>query len=201
MKRFILLALYAVIFSVAPGMAQSAMIGYSFSVFSDGNTPEMELTNNSDPGYLIEYFTISIGNTNFNYDVVYDSPTQSGGISYTLISPDNDDGGAVRTDLIEIDFTTGFSPSSWFRFETDIDNDNNPNQGENYATVLYNNGGAPNAVVTVTFSGGQVLSGALQDDGGGSLSQSEETAVPLPGAIWLLGAGLTGLAGFRKRFR
>ena len=28
-----------------------------------------------------------------------------------------------------------------------------------------------------------------------------ETAVPVPGAVWLLGSGLIGLAGFRRKFK
>jgi len=50
------------------------------------------------------------------------------------------------------------------------------------------------ADVTFDASGGPLV-------GFDSLSFTEETVVPIPAAVWLLGTGLVGLMGARKKFQ
>lgn len=57
--------------------------------------------------------------------------------------------------------------------------------------------------LTVTGTGSDTITFkavGVSDGYGGSLDKVSMAPVPLPGALWLLGPGLAGLAGIRRRF-
>lgn len=69
--------------------------------------------------------------------------------------------------------------------------------------MFFNNGAAPNSVVTVGFSTGDIIDFTLPDGVAPySYSQSSDTSVvPVPAAMPLLagGLGVMGLVGWRRR--
>lgn len=195
-KRIGGLIIFIVFFFAAS--ASSAPIGFELHISGDYNTPEFQLTNT---GALdIEEFEMTIGNTAYNFDFVQN--VVSGGIPYTLIAPDTSNNGA-RTDYQKFTFTD-FIPGAVFQWETNLDPDNS-NVVVDYRGFFFNNGDAPNSMVTVLFTDGAILQGTFPDASTYSsytMSVSGESSqVPIPAAFWLFGSGLAGVIGLRRRFK
>lgn len=197
MKRTALAILVSL---VATGAAHSATTGFTLNISGDTNVPTLQLTNDSTSA-LLTGFNLSIGNTAFNFDAAYF--VVPGTVDrWTLVSPDANDGGVTRTDLLQFTFA-GFDPGEVFQFRADVDRDSS-NTTENYRTVLFNNGSAPNAVATAFFSDGKTLMATFPD---ASATQTSFTisasqgvgVVPLPAGLPLLLAGLGTLALIRAR--
>lgn len=177
--------------------SHAQVTGYTLVLSGSTNIPTFQLTNNSDPGLTLTAFTVTIGNTAFNYDGVQGVVLGSLG-SATLITPDTNTSGGVRSDTVEYTFT-GFDPGEAFQFEVDVDVDTN-NTTEDYRTVLFNNGAAPNAVVTVSFDNGSVLSQTMPDASPNltafTFAQTSAVgAAPEAGTLALLGLGSLPIAG------
>jgi|GEM_PF-6820177 len=125
------------------------------------NVPDFTLENISSEsgGMEIKKFTLTIGDTNYNYDFVRSQTAieDSGStLEFTPNSPDlvNDDDKMIET--VDYDFS-GFDPGDIFRFEADVDPDVGPSPPTlDYRKILF-----PNAVVTVEFSNGATLSQTL----------------------------------------
>ncbi len=146
----------------------SSFLGYQLELIADFgrldpfNYPIFQLTNTSALA-TIESFDLTIGDTAFNFDNARVN-AQSSGTKVTLISPDRDGGGGVRSDILSFALG-GFTPGSFVEGNTDIDRDNF-NSDEDFRQVLFDLNGtdsSDNAVVTVTFDDGTVLSGQLPD--------------------------------------
>lgn len=177
-------------------LAQAATTtGYSFLISGNANVPTVQLTNTSTNADITG-FSMTIGNTAYNFDAAYHEVLGSVG-SFTRISPDTNDGGGVRSDVAAYSFT-GFNPGEMFQFQVDVDRDSS-NTSEQYYNVLFNNGTAPNSLLVVSFSNNMTLRGILPDYSAGPHAFSQSTAVPLPGALVLLGSGLAGLIGVRRK--
>ena len=181
---------------------------YDFTVQLSGstNTPTVTLTNASDALSIIE-FSISIGNTAYNFDCAdrYDTavatpyPTQD----------TNDWGGAYRSDAVGFTFA-GLASGETFSFRVDVDKDSS-NTTEDYRKVLFNNGTdsmgdeITNALLLVKFSDNVWLTATLPDFDPDSTvctySYSSSNPTPVPGAIWLLGSGIAGLVGIRRKMQ
>ncbi len=182
--------------------AHAATVGFSLVFSGNTNTPNLSLTNDSSTAVLTQ-FTLSIGDTGFNFDLV--GNLACGGCTATLNDPDGNDSGGLRTDLMKLSFS-GFDPGETASWRTDIDQDT-ANTIEDYSVVLFNNMIAPNSIATATFNDGNVLAFVLPDgspdeEGDFVFSPSKVvSAVPLPGALPLLagGLGLMGLFGWRRR--
>ena len=119
-----------------------------------------------------------------------------------LISPDNIQNN-IGEPLIDMEFT-GFDPAELLTIQDiDVDfasgsaSDFDPNN--KLDVILFNNGPAvDNAVFSVTFSSGEVLSMVLPDGSDSASYTFELTAVPVPAAVWLFVSGLVGLVGMAR---
>jgi hypothetical protein len=114
---------------------------------SDPNFPKVFFTNNS-PVLEISRVEFTIGDTSKNFDgkeINFELPP---GAAVSGVTP----GPTARGDVFAVNLT-GFDPGETFSVTLDVDRDTVPEDSvENFATVFYNNQGAPNSVVTV-FSG------------------------------------------------
>lgn len=171
----------------------------------------------------IQSIQLSIGDTRYNFDSVRFGANANGTVYYG----DTGEGGA-RTKNLSLGFK-GFTSQKAVWFELDIDQDiNNNNSGHvaDYRYVLFNNGVANNATITVRFTDGTVLTQAILDRGGmgprsvspyqrlamvapdypdngggsnGGGSSMDPSPVPLPAALPLMLGGLFGLGLFARR--
>lgn len=188
---------------VAGVPAYGATVGFELTISpqiggSQGNNvPTLELTNTSTAADLTS-FAMTIGDTTRNFDEIYTITTSAGSSSLTF--GDTVQSG-TRTDSFEISFT-GLGVSQTATWDVDVDIDSS-NTIENFATVFFNNGTAPNSIVTVGFSTGDFIDFTLPDGNSPySYSQSAETSViPVPAALPLMagGLGVIGLMGWRRR--
>jgi hypothetical protein len=171
--------------------------GYILELSGDLNSPRVTITNTSGLDEIAE-FDLTIGDTNFNFDsagVIF----RSSGVSETLISPDFDFGGGVRSDTVSYLFTS-FDPANLLQSQVDVDIDNF-NSAEDYRQILFDLNGSDssdNAQVTIKFTSGRTLSGLLPDfaensDNFYSFSQSISSkpskSVPEPASL----LGLTAI--------
>lgn len=196
-----------------------ATVGFELRIGGGKNAPIFHVLNESTSASITR-FAISIGDDAFNYDDFTIKTLTTA--NYTASSVDEADGGA-RSDVLSFDFND-FGPGKAFRVKTDIDIDDLASK-ENYNQILFQLGGndeSDNALVSVNFSDGTLLSGHLPDyeskpDGSYIYSLSrripgndsddggnDTPAIPLPPGLWaglglLGGLGAIGLA--RKTFR
>jgi len=150
--------------------SKAAIGGYGYELeISPNPEPDWEwhvpiftLTNTSTNALAkITSFKFTIGDTDFNFDHLgvagrdplgtFSTDLNSDG-SYASSSPDNEDN-AVRSDFILYSGFTGFDNGDVFTFWADVDIDTvvYPGSPEDFRTVFWNNGEAPNSEITVTF--------------------------------------------------
>ncbi len=165
--------------------AAAETIGFELSVFDS----TLVFENRSDVSNL-EALSLTIGDTAFHYDAAVVLPGAPGNV---LISPDGADGGA-RSDVLEFSLQ-GFNPSDVFSVSVDIDPDAGDDACCDIAGVLFDNGAAPNAQLSLTFSNGFVLGYTLTNASAACTPEDPCTFatsfdVPEPGLLGLLAAGL-----------
>jgi MYXO-CTERM domain-containing protein len=185
----------------SPASAGAAAVGYQFEIDdSNPNAPFLTLDNTSSPGIGLVGFEFTIGDTGFNFDRATSEDDFGNNITRMLISPDDPDDN-VRSDRLEYSFS-GFDSGESFEVQVDIDEDNK-NTVEDFRTIFYNNDGVPNSDITVTFSGGDVLTQTVPDNPDDLVfAQSGSiTAVPSPGTLGLVGLGIVGLGAVIRRRR
>lgn len=160
------------------------------------NTTAFSLTNLSDPGVRLTQATFTVGDTQCLFDFLYSSEEQfiggNGSESATLLVGDRSDDNA-GPDLFTYGFD-GFAPGVTFRGQWDIDYDNF-NYNVDMRQIFFNNGDAPNAVVSLIFSDASVASYEFPD-----LPVLESYSIVIPGpASWSLAA--LGTASLLRRRR
>lgn len=202
MKR-LLCAAALVVGAASASQAATTTIGFTFDISGDANVPDMVLTNTSASA-LINGVSLTIGDTDMNFDQVYTGiNTAPVGGGFSIVTGDTAQGGA-RTDLVALSFT-GFGAGLFSEFGVDVDRDT-VDTVEDYRDIFFNNGGQDNAELTVSFSTGHTLSlimgdGVRQRDYHFSLSDRVAiSTVPLPAGLPLL-VGALGLVGFAGRRR
>ncbi len=204
MKKVSLLALLFTL-CLATG-ASAATYDFTLEIWgASNNTPYIRLINNST-SYEITGFSMTAGHTAWGFDHL-GSIAYSSGNSYSV---DASVGTLLKTNdnlpshVVPLNFT-GFGYDEFFRMIPDLDRMAGSGGYGYYKTTFFNNGNEPNSLITVVFSDGTTLSGYLPDWGefsSYSFTSADLLAAsptPIPGAIWLLGTGVLGLFGLRKK--
>lgn len=162
----------------------------SFQLEITGNSatfdnPFFNFDNTSSAGEQITGLTVTVGDTSKNFDGSTNQTHNIGG--FTLNSPDTNNGGGVRSNFVQYTFT-GFDAGEFFNFQADLDPDSFDNPNQNFRTILFNNGGNPNSVVTVSFSNGEDLVLELPDGNTSDASYvfNQASAVPEPSSLILM---------------
>ena len=215
MKTVRVLAALAVISALAAGSASAASVGFELNGHMKlRDFAKFSLTNTSTDAQ-IESMHLTIGDTRYNFDRV--RAYASNGSRITMGDTRN---GGKRFDEIALAFQ-GFDSGETTNFRVDIDRDRGRSRDKaDYRRVLFHNGKAKNAVATVTFSNGSVLSSLLTENGSGlaghlanggayrnvaaatlelPVEVAEVSTVPLPAALPLMLAGLVGLGLMARR--
>ena len=184
------------ILAAFPLSANAQAIGYVLDVFGNTNVPTFELINTSDSAN-IESFSMTIGDTSRNFD--FATVTGSTGITFMQNGPDTVDDG-VRSNLVDFTFSSGFAPGSTFSFDADLDVDNS-NTAEDYRSVMFNNGGAPNSIIEVEFFGELTLSQEMPDASFlSSYSFSQSEVIPGPAIAPLVFGLVAAFVTVRRRY-
>lgn len=160
------------------------------------NTVAFAITNNV-AGASIAQVQFTVGNTQYLFDQLYLGEELftggNGSQTASLLVGDRSDDNA-GPDLFRYGFTN-FGTGVTFRGQWDIDNDNGDFNAD-ARQVMFNNGDAPNAILTISFSDGSVWNFAFPDQ----LAASSYTfMIPSPAAGSL--AAIALLAGARRRSR
>ena len=198
------------VFSCFIGSTHAAPFGYTLrigptpGILDPFDEPRISLDNDSTNVKIVD-FMMTIGDTDFNFDwAVGESFSGIGGFTSSLITPDTNGSGGVRSDETHYTFT-GFSAGETFSFKTDIDQDsiNNDNY---YRFIFFDVGGSDagdNSLITVQFSDGTILSGQLPDYPSFQNGYVFSQFVPEPSTLILAVLGLLGLGwyGWRRRRR
>lgn len=164
---------------------------------------DLLLVNDSASAQLTS-FNLTIGDTTFGFDRFLEPLTECGTTiaSCTLTSPDNIQNNNGEPN-ISLDFT-GFDPGESLAI-VDIDVDFASGSADDFDpsnrldVILFNNGLAPNAVFSATFSSGEMLSMTLPDSADAPSYTFQLAVVPVPAAVWLFGSAFVVLGWFRRR--
>lgn len=161
------------------------------------NTVAFSVSHASDPGVTLTQMTFTVGDTQYLYDQLYLSEELfTGGnatqIATLLIGDRTDDN--AGPDSFSYGFTN-FGSSITFRGQWDIDNDNGDFNADARA-VMFNNGAAPNAVATFTFSDSSVIVYTFPDL---AVQPTYSLTIPAPASAAML--GLAAITGLRRRRR
>ena len=177
-------------------LAGSVTLGLSNGNDGGGpfNTTAFSITNTSGAGVNLTGFALTVGDTQFNFDQIYQSAEQflggDGTQSAILITGDRNQDGAV-TDSFAYTFAN-FGAGVTFNGQWDIDNDNGDFNAD-ARLVLFSNGAAPNAVASFTFSDGTSFDYTFPD-----LTSADTYTLAIPSPT---SASLLGLAGIMSALR
>ncbi|MEO0762421.1 MAG: hypothetical protein AAFZ09_11530, partial [Pseudomonadota bacterium] len=147
----------ALALALLPAAAQAAVLDFRLTFDGTGttipgtrNVPLVTIENLGDG--QIESFELTIGDTAFNFDGVYQLSDPAGGTSTIEVGDDLIFGNTSPVfDSIRLGFT-GFDRGEQVSFGLDIDDDSGAVQ-QDFARVLFDNGDIDNAVATVVFGG------------------------------------------------
>jgi hypothetical protein len=191
---------------LAGASAQAGIVGYELNINNPvfntesgvNNVPDIRLENTSSlsSNAQISDFTLTIGDTDFNFDFVRNESVffnTGDALGFTRNAPDSDND-HVGPDLIDYDFT-GFDARDIFQFEVDVD----PDVGEvvqDYRSILF-----PQSLLTVTFTNGKQLQQVLspRDRGLDGYTFAQSMEVSEPATLALFGGFALAGAALRRR--
>ncbi len=109
--------------AATPAAAATCLHSFSLVIGTTAtkDTVSMRLTNTSDCGSNITSFSMTVGDSRFNFDQSDLLVGSSPGIVATLVAPDGINNGA-RSDVVQYTFT-GFTLTSLFNFRVELDAD------------------------------------------------------------------------------
>jgi hypothetical protein len=188
-----------VVVALAHGAAGAGLVTLSLQNGTDGgmpfNTTAFQVTNISGPGVALTSWSMTVGDTQFLFDNIYESEelfTGGDGTQAANLTVGERDDDGMGGDFFTYAFTN-FGPGVGFRGQWDIDFDNGAFDVD-ARTVLFNNGDAPNAVASFAFSDGSSIQYTFPDL---EILESYTLTIPVPGAV-VLGA-MGGLVVLRRR--
>lgn len=150
----------------------SSYLAFEVTLSGNANTPQIRITNRSRD-LAITNVVLSIGDFSKHFDGVNVVQAPAFGTASASVVPGS------RGDFIVVTLT-GFEPGEFFTLGTDIDTDPDQNLVLDYRTVLFNNGGLPNAVVQVA-GGGMTGTLTLADSAAGQASYTFRLPPPSRG--------------------
>lgn len=161
------------------------------------NTTFFTLTADAGNTTSISSFALTVGDTQYLFDQLYLSrelfANTAGPATALLTQGDRTDDNAGPSSFAYA--FTGLTPGGRFEGQWDIDNTNGDFNAD-ARTILFSNGNAANAIVTLTFTDGTRLDYTLPDQ---PIADSYSFAIPTPGSGLLLCAGVMLVARRRKR--
>ena len=201
MNNFSLAQVSLLLVTTCASLAHAGSVTLSMANGNDGggpfNTTAFSITNTSGAGVSLTGFALTVGDTQFNFDQIYQSAEQflggDGTQSAILITGDRVQDGAV-TDSFAYTFAN-FGAGVTFNGQWDIDNDNGDFNAD-ARLVLFSNGAAPNAVASFTFSDGTSFDYTFPDL---TSADTYTLAIPSPTSASLL--GLAGIVSALRRRR
>lgn len=146
----------AIVLSAAEGA--TAAVSFELQLANPASSI-FRLRNTSPSAARITAMSATVGDTGWNFDLVNNigAMVDSGEpLLWDLVTGDTAQGG-VRTDAVGFAFT-GFEPGDRFAFAADLDPDSGDGPSD-LRQVYFNNGPAPNSVVTVRFTEGGLHGG------------------------------------------
>ena len=180
--------------------AQAGLI-VTINATQGSDIPDFDVTNIS--GQAMTDFEVTIGDTTFNYDgASIRTPPPGNPLGATLQPPSDpnlNNGPVGASDTVHWAFTN-FQSGDTFKFRTEVDPDGLNQSGDDYTTVLFNNGAAPNAKITATFADGSTAVLTFPDVPGASWTDGFTlTCTPEPTSFAAYGAIGLGLMYYRRR--
>ena len=141
-----------------PAASGQTEVPFTVEFSGNVNVPTIRVVNRSR--LEITRFQMTVGDISRNWDFV-SGFSFSGGGSVLSQSPDQvNDGDRSFSIILNL---SGFGPGNAVTMQADLDRFGAGNTGEDYRTVLFNNGTAPNCVVTVTTLDGATETMTLPD--------------------------------------
>ena len=152
----------AALLATAPARAASTPVAFTLWIYGNGNTPTVALQNESR--LPISRLELTIGNYDRSWDYASNFRGGVSDASVTVNSPDRSDSGSWA-DTIDVSIGGGgLAPGRTMYFNTDVDGNSSNDGGQNFRTVLFNNGqDKPNATAKVTLSNGKSAMITLPD--------------------------------------